>query len=699
MKNIMAPLFEKVKPKGVVYTFGRFNPPHMGHEKVVDRVVELANMHGYEHRVYSSTSQDKSRNPLAYSKKISILKDSFKNANIVEDPEIKNAYSAARRLSAEGVKHVIFVSGSDRIDEYNRGMQKYVDHPDKAKSWGFRSFRIVGVGDRSPDSSGVDGISSSKMREYASQGDIDRFKASLPKNTKDRASEIMNDVQTAMQIKEEISHFFDSISIEDLNEDRFEILSRKSLSEDAQTVLKAMDFESETDQESPTLVIITSLEDGEFGETATKIHKEAEKLGVVSHLISADHAYVVIEDITEDSIMLSNADGNGKSVHMPIRDTICISRGSATSTDAGLALVRAIEHSGIFCVNSSDTSISCNNKLNTHANLRNYRVPSPRSSSIQSIETLESVHKKIGGKFPVVIKTLTGAEGIGVSKADSFGSLKSVLQSLFKYEAELLLQEYIEHDHDIRSIVLDGKVIASMKRIKKDPKADFRSNRTMGNDTEPYSLSQEEKALVLQAARSVDGYMVGVDHILDGDEKYVLEVNASPGSGADRYTIYEDDEEKEGSGSDVLKVFVKHIIDRSNWVHDTTEVGVREILEIHGYGSTKSKLDTGNSSFSSLHALDIEVKDDEVTFRTPEGETLTKDLIGIAHTDIGDGTIDERPVVQFDITINGRLYKDEYFALNDRSDMQTQALISKYLIQRAKLSINPARKNVLSDGL
>jgi RimK family alpha-L-glutamate ligase len=697
MKHMMAPLFEKVKPKGVVYTFGRFNPPHVGHEKVIDRVVELANRHGYDHRVYSSTSHDKSKNPLAYEKKMSILKDSFKNANIVEDPDINNAYSAARSLSDEGVKHVIFVSGSDRIDEYNRGMQKYVDHPDRSKSWGFRSFRIVGVGDRHEDSSGVDGASSTKMRQYAADGDIDQFKANMPKSIKDRASEIMNDVQSAMQIKEEISDFFDSISIDDLNEDKFKFLSSTVLSEDAQTVLKAMDFESDEEQETPTVVIITSLEDGEFGETATKIHKEAEKLGVLSHLVSADHAYVAIEDITEDSITLSNADGKGKSVVMTIKDTVCISRGSATSSDAGLALIRAIEHSGIFCVNSSDTSISCNNKLNTHANLRNYKVPSPRSSSIQNIETLDEIHKKIGGKFPVVIKTLTGAEGIGVSKADSFGSLKSVLQSLFKYEAELLLQEYIEHDHDIRSIVLDGKVIASMKRIKKDPEADFRSNRTMGNDTEPYSLSQEEKALVLQAARSVDGYMVGVDHIIDKDKKYVLEVNASPGSGADKYTIYEDDSEKEGSGSDVLKIFVKHIIDRSNWVHDTVEVGVREVLDVHGYGLTKSKLDTGNSSFSSLHADEIEIGDEEVTFKTPEGKTLTKTLIGIAHTDIGDGTIDERPVVQFDITINGRVYKDEYFALNDRSDMQTQALISKYLIQRSRLSINPARKNVLSD--
>ena len=121
------------------------------------------------------------------------------------------------------------------------------------------------------------------------------------------------------------------------------------------------------------------------------------------------------------------------------------------------------------------------------------------------------------------------------------------------------------------------------------------------------------------------------------------------------------------------------------------------MLDVHGYGLTKSKLDTGNSSFSSLHADEIEIGDEEVTFKTPEGKTLTKTLIGIAHTDIGDGTIDERPVVQFDITINGRVYKDEYFALNDRSDMQTQALISKYLIQRSRLSINPARKNVLSD--
>ena len=69
--------------------------------------------------------------------------------------------------------------------------------------------------------------------------------------------------------------------------------------------------------------------------------------------------------------------------------------------------------------------------------------------------------KKIGGQFPVVVKTITGSEGIGVPMVDSEQSLKSVLQSLWKYDAEVILQEFMKIKYDVRTIVVDGKIVSS----------------------------------------------------------------------------------------------------------------------------------------------------------------------------------------------------------------------------------------------
>ena len=99
--------------------------------------------------------------------------------------------------------------------------------------------------------------------------------------------------------------------------------------------------------------------------------------------------------------------------------------------------------------------------------------------------------KRIGGKYPVVMKTLTGTQGIGVSLIESEKSLISVAQSLWKFNAALLIQEYMEFDFDIRTIVIDGRVLASTKRIS--AKKDFRSNKHREAKTEPYELSDDER--------------------------------------------------------------------------------------------------------------------------------------------------------------------------------------------------------------
>ena len=108
----------------------------------------------------------------------------------------------------------------------------------------------------------------------------------------------------------------------------------------------------------------------------------------------------------------------------------------------------------------------CQNKLATALSFERNGIPSPRTAFVNNEDSIDIALEKIGGQFPVIVKTLTGAEGIGVSKVESYESLKSVLQSLWKFDAEVIIQEYMEIKFDVRTLVMDGVIIASAKRMK-----------------------------------------------------------------------------------------------------------------------------------------------------------------------------------------------------------------------------------------
>ena len=143
----------------------------------------------------------------------------------------------------------------------------------------------------------------------------------------------------------------------------------------------------------------------------------------------------------------------------------------------------------------------CDNKLSSTITLDRYDINTPKTAMINNVKSIENAHKKIGGKFPVIIKTLTGTQGVGVSKVNDMASLVSVAQSLWKFDAELLIQEFLDIKSDIRTLVVNGHIIGAAERIKQDDK-EFRNNVHLGAKTVPYNLSEEEKELIRRAARS-----------------------------------------------------------------------------------------------------------------------------------------------------------------------------------------------------
>ena len=201
--------------KPVVYTFGRFQSPTIGHSKLVQATIEHAKKLGGEHRIYPSKSEDNTKNPIPYRNKIKHLRSLFPDANIVDDPKAISPHHVAKSLSDQGVRHVRMVVGADRADEFKNSIGKYVKRDtepgyDPKKHYNFHSFDVLSAGDRDPDAEGAEGASGTKMREFAKKGDIKSFTQNTPTKNAKVARGIYNDVRK--NLKEEIITINENLS-------------------------------------------------------------------------------------------------------------------------------------------------------------------------------------------------------------------------------------------------------------------------------------------------------------------------------------------------------------------------------------------------------------------------------------------------------------------------------------------------------
>jgi len=234
---------------GVVFTFGRFNPPHVGHELLVNTVLKTARKNGYENMIFASPSEGNVKNPLKYKNKIKYMKASFRNANVVEDPSMKNPFFVAKMLSDEGYKNVILVVGSDRVADLDREIRKYINHSDPKKSFDFDDFEVVSAGGRDPDSDGVSGMSASKMRKLASENNFDGFLKGTPSGMPDRTASMMfDDLRAGIKLYEEVIAFYDSLPI-DISEEDFAIEITNNLSEEAYEALISGSLDINNDEQ------------------------------------------------------------------------------------------------------------------------------------------------------------------------------------------------------------------------------------------------------------------------------------------------------------------------------------------------------------------------------------------------------------------------------------------------------------------
>jgi RimK family alpha-L-glutamate ligase len=655
MTNRFADHITEAKKKDtVVFAFGRMNPPTIGHGAVVDKVMAEASKRNADHYIFVSKTQDPKKNPLDQKTKIAYLKKFFPRGKFPIGKSI-NPFDTVLYLCELGYKNIVVVTGSDHIAEYNKIKEykgKVAQNDPKKRKYSFETLDVIVAGEARDDAAqGVAGMSASKMRAAAFNNDFKSFSTGVPGNDVALKKKLYKDVRKGLNLKE-------------------------------QFVAEANEGDKEV-----TIVALTSSEK-DLSDTIEKMEAICKRRKIEFYAVKTSKAQVDISSVAAKKIVIKNYDGEGKDCTVDPHNTVAIVRGGVMNSDIGVAIMTILQNNGVFMVNERGGMELCANKLETAIALKKHDLPHPRTAFVANEENIETAVKEIGGKFPVIVKTLTGAEGIGVSKIESMESLKSVLQTLWKYGAEIIMQEFLPNfKNDVRSIVLNGKIFACAKRDKA-PK-DFRTNIARGSKGGSFQLSDEEIKLVERAARVSKCYYVGIDHVINDGKPYIIEMNASPGSGNIYYRYYDDGEGKDNvKGEELVEDFLDYILNKAHWKL-FSNLAVREKVKIDGVEYT-AKIDTGNSGYNMMHGDEIKDNGDHtVTFKLPSGKKVTKKIVSRITVKSGIGE-KKRLVVLMDIEFHGKKYTNIKFSLGDRSHMSTKVLIGLQFLSKTGMVVDPA---------
>ena len=190
---------EVEKTKGTLtIAFGRFNPPTTGHEKLLDTVASSSDDNDY--MIIPSRTQDKKKNPLDADTKVSVMQKMFPKHKdkIVNDANNKTIFDVLKKAHNDGYANVRILGGADRVKEFEKLTSNY-----NGKLYNFDNVEVVSAGARDPDSDDVTGMSASKQRKAAAEGDIKTFMKGVPKSLSQKdAEELFKKIRTAMNIKE-----------------------------------------------------------------------------------------------------------------------------------------------------------------------------------------------------------------------------------------------------------------------------------------------------------------------------------------------------------------------------------------------------------------------------------------------------------------------------------------------------------------
>lgn len=205
--------------KVAFFTFGRMNPPTIGHEKLLDALSKTAGKNPYF--VFLSQTQDKKKNPLDYTAKVKHVRKMFPrhSRRVMVDKKVKTPFDAATSLYEKGFTSITMVVGSDRVREFDILLNKYNGEKGRHGFFNFKSIKIISAGARDPDAEGVEGMSASKLRGFAADNKFGEFSQGLGTMSNKDAKRLFIDVRSGMGITEE-SVFARHIKLEPVSETR-----------------------------------------------------------------------------------------------------------------------------------------------------------------------------------------------------------------------------------------------------------------------------------------------------------------------------------------------------------------------------------------------------------------------------------------------------------------------------------------------
>ncbi|MEX2352877.1 MAG: 30S ribosomal protein S6--L-glutamate ligase [Gammaproteobacteria bacterium] len=205
-----------------------------------------------------------------------------------------------------------------------------------------------------------------------------------------------------------------------------------------------------------------------------------------------------------------------------------IPRIGASVTFYGTAVLRQFEMVGVYPLNESVAISRARDKLRACQLLARKGIGLPVTGYANKPDDIEDLIKMVGGA-PVVIKLLSGTQGIGVVLAETRKAAESVIESFLGLKASVLVQEFIKEagGADLRCFVVGERVVAAMKRQGKE--GEFRSNIHRGGSASLVTLTREERATAVKAANTMGLNVCGVDILRSSRGPLVMEVNSSPG--------------------------------------------------------------------------------------------------------------------------------------------------------------------------
>ncbi len=190
------------KDSTLVFAFGRFNPPTIGHAKLMSKVITEARGNRANHVVYASASTDSRKNPLDVNTKVRFMKKMFPQNNIKAAGGNQRTFMEILKFMDRMYGNIVMIAGSDRVREFQTLADKY-----NGRDYNYKSIKLVSSGERDPDAEGVTGMSASKMREMAKRNDYRSFKQGVPNLSDSDSKQLFDAVKKGMGIKEGIESF------------------------------------------------------------------------------------------------------------------------------------------------------------------------------------------------------------------------------------------------------------------------------------------------------------------------------------------------------------------------------------------------------------------------------------------------------------------------------------------------------------